>query len=79
MGDTVPNTVADLMLSASVSGSSGSELQWVRDGEVVSTVRVTDAQSTILPAKPRPGDWFTVIVRDDRGPKLYGNAIHIER
>jgi hypothetical protein len=42
-------------------------------------VRIDSAKPATLAATPRLGDWFTVMVRDDRGPTLFANAVFIER
>jgi len=79
MGDTVPDATTDLTLSATVPRAAGQRLQWVRNGEVISSVPLAGSPSATLNVKPQPGDWFSVILRDGNGPTLYSNAIYIGR
>ena len=79
MGDTLPNSVPSLTLSATVSGATGAEVQWVRSGEIVSTSRPIDDRPVMLDLSVQPGNWFSVIVRDQSGPILFSNAIYVAR
>src|SRR5262249_17377232 len=67
MGDVVPGSVAQLTLKAILQGASGERLQWIRNGEVISMMTVGTAPLT-LDAKPNPGDWFSIVLRDEKGP-----------
>jgi len=77
MGDTVPNAITDLTLWVAVSRAVGQRLEWVRNGEVISTTSLTERQSATLRATVQAGDWLSVILRDDAGPTLFSNAIYI--
>jgi hypothetical protein len=79
MGDTVPKSITALTLSASASPATNQQVQWVRNGEIISTSLVVGEQPVTLTIKTQPGEWFSVIVRDEYGPTLFSNAIYIER
>src|SRR5262249_17493590 len=72
MGDTVPNTVHEVTLSVDLSRASGQQIQWIRNRNVVSTGQTLKTQA-------QPGDWFSIVLRDDRGPTLFSNAIYFAR
>src|SRR5262249_20795372 len=73
MGDTVPGSETALTLSASVSRAVNQQVQWVRNGEVISTSPVIGEQPVTLGVKVQHGDWFSVIVRDEIGVTLFSN------
>jgi hypothetical protein len=79
IGDTVPKSLTNLTLSVTVSRAAGQKLQWLRNGEVISTASAPDNRPAILRVQARPGDWFAVILRDGNGPTLYSNPIYLER
>jgi hypothetical protein len=79
MGSTVPRSTQEITLSATLSRAAGQQLQWMRNGEVVSTVPAVNDRPVVLPVQAHPGDWFSVILRDRRGPTVFSNAIYIER
>jgi hypothetical protein len=78
VGDTVPKAVTAFTLSASASRATNQQLQWVRNGEIISTSRVVGEQPVTLEVKTQRGEWFSVIIRDENGPTLFSNAIYIE-
>jgi hypothetical protein len=79
LGDVIPmapfTTVA---LEAVVTGAPGQMLEWIRQGEPLQSVAVSDAVPMRLEARARPGDWFSVIVSDEEGPTLMTGAIYTE-
>jgi hypothetical protein len=79
MGDVIPMSAEGVTLSARVSAASGQQLQWIRNGEVISSTPVQDGIPATLPIKLEPGDWFSIIVRDAKGPTLFSNAIYLGR
>jgi hypothetical protein len=79
MGETIPNPATDVILSITVSRAPGQRVQWIRNGEIISTAPLTEGQSASLPVNASPGDWFSVILRDDTGPTLFSNAIYVAR
>jgi hypothetical protein len=79
MGDSVPDSAEDLTLTVIASRAAGQRLQWVRNGEIVSTANIVDGQRTTFHVRAQAGDWFSVILRDNNGPTLFSNAIYISR
>ena len=79
MGETVPKVVTALTLSASATGATNQQLQWVRNGEIISTSPVLSEQRVTVDVKTQPGAWFSVIIRDENGPTLFSNPIYIEQ
>jgi hypothetical protein len=80
MGSTLPKSAGtEIVLSATVSRATGQQIQWIRNGEVVSTVPAISERRALLPVQAHPGDWFSVILRDRKGPTVFSNAIYIER
>ncbi len=80
MGDTIPlSTAPEIVLRAGVINAQGQTLVWIRNGEELSRTKLTDGTTARLTVRPRPGDWYSIVVRDDSGPTLFSNAIHFER
>jgi hypothetical protein len=79
MGETVPNSVGALTLSAAVSGATSAQVEWIRNGEVVSTSRLIEGRPATLDLAVEAGNWFSVIVRDQNGPILFSNAIYVAK
>jgi hypothetical protein len=79
MGDIIPKSAESVTLYARVSAASGQQLQWIRNGEVVSSTPVQEGIPATLPIRVEPGDWFSVTVRDAKGPTLFSNAIYVGR
>jgi hypothetical protein len=77
MGDTIPNSVSHITLSARLTGAAGQTLQWIHNGTIQATARPTGAQSATLATDAKAGDWFSVVLRDNSGPTLFSNAIYI--
>jgi hypothetical protein len=79
MGATIPKLAAtEIVLSATVSRAAGQQIQWIRNGQVMSTVPAVNDRRVLLPAQAHPGDWFSLILRDRKGPTVFSNAIYIE-
>src|SRR5262249_6706499 len=76
MGDTIPKSVTAVTLSAAVSGAPDAQVEWIRNGEVVSTSRLVEGRPAALDLTVGSGNWFSVIVRDQAGPILFSNAIY---
>jgi hypothetical protein len=79
MGETVPNSVRALTLSAAVSGATSAQVEWIRNGEVVSTSRLIEGRPATLDLAVEAGNWFSVIVHDQNGPILFSNAIYVAK
>ena len=80
MGDTIPNTYRELTLSVEMSRCANQVLQWIRNGEVVFTSSTDDGPRASFPVqRVRAGEWFSVILRDDKGPTLFSNAIYVSK
>jgi hypothetical protein len=80
MGATVPKSaLTEIVLSATVVRAAGQQIQWIRNGEVVSTVPAVNDRHALLPVQAHPGDWFSVVLRDRQGPTVFSNAIYVER
>jgi hypothetical protein len=76
---TIPKLAAtEIVLSATVSRAAGQQIQWIRNGQVMSTVPADNGRRVLLPAQAHPGDWFSLILRDRKGPTVFSNAIYIE-
>jgi hypothetical protein len=76
MGDTVPNGVHEITLSANVLRASGQRIEWIRNGKILSTSTITADSSPTLKTQASPRDWFSIVLRDDRGPTLFSSAIY---
>ena len=77
MGGSVP-AGGVVRLFAAVSGAEGQTLQWVVDGAVAAEVAVPASPLPLAFEQPAlPGRWFSVVVRDARGPTLLANAIAV--
>ena len=77
MGDTIPNSVSHITLSARLTRARGQTLQWIHNGTIQAMARLTGVQSATLATDAKAGDWFSVVVRDSNGPTLFGNAIYV--
>jgi len=77
MGDTIPNSVLHITLSARLTRAAGQTLQWIHNGTIQATARLTGAQSATLATDVKAGDWFSVVLRDSNGPTLFSNAIYV--
>lgn len=80
MGDTMPAGAGEeVVLQAEVGNAEGQTLIWIRNGnEVVRTVLPSSGVVTWR-VRPRSGDWYSLIVRDETGPTLFSNPIFVER
>jgi hypothetical protein len=79
MGDTIPKSLTNITLSATMSRCAGQRLEWIKNGDVISRTPVSEDSPATMRVQSRPGDWFSVILRDDSGATLYSNPIYIER
>jgi hypothetical protein len=66
-------------LAASLSRAEGQKIQWVRNGDIVETSPVAGSGASTVVVEAHAGDWFSVILRDERGPTLFSNPIFVER
>ena len=78
MGDRIV-LPASLTLRAVTGRAHGQHLSWIRNGTVVRTDIIGGDGHASLTVTPRSGDWFSIVLRDDRGPTLFSNAIHVTR
>lgn len=68
-----------LNLRAVMRRAAGQRLTWIRNGREIETVKVGDGVPAVLTVIAAPGDWFSIVLRDDAGVTLYSNAIHTSR
>jgi hypothetical protein len=59
-------------------------VEWIRNGEVFASDRMDTSLRVTHAARlhtqsvtARPGDWFSIIVRQDRDPIIISNAIYV--
>jgi hypothetical protein len=76
MGDEVAPTPA-LTLDVHAQRAEGQELAWVRRGDVVKTVTLGADGRASITVEARDGDWFSVVLRDSKGPTLFSNALYV--
>jgi hypothetical protein len=74
LGDTVPT--APLTFEAVVQRGTGQTATWIRNGESIATTPVPADGRLSHQVTGRPGDWFSLILRDGSGPTLYSGAIY---
>lgn len=72
-----PGAAGRVRLAVSVAGADGELVQWIRRGEVVHEARVAGPGSLHHDLDPRPGDWYSIVVRDGTRPTLLTGAIHV--
>jgi hypothetical protein len=65
-----------ITLRAMVRHAPGGRLEWIRNGRVLATERLT-GEGAGHELDARAGDWFSLIVRDERGPAAFSNAIYV--
>ena len=79
MGQTIPHA-GPITLSASVGRATGQHVVWLRNGEVLGEAAVQPTGALALDIVARPGDWFTLVVRQGDGdPTVFANAIFVDR
>jgi hypothetical protein len=76
-GDTVP--AGELTLEAVVGRAPGQSASWIRNGETLTRMPVPADGRVTHSVAARPGDWFSLVVRDAAGPTLYSGAIYVAR
>jgi hypothetical protein len=77
MGDVVAPAPA-LTLQVAAEHAAGQHVSWVRRGVVVSTSTIGPDGRASLTMEARPGDWFSVVLRDAAGPTVFGNPIWVD-
>ena len=70
---------ASLTLRVATERAAGQQLSWIRNGEAVRTDIIGGDGHASLTLTPRSGDWFSIVLRDQEGPTLFSNAIHVTR
>ena len=65
-----------LEIAASVGRADGQRVDWIRNGTVISSSRVSASGSVTLDVVASEGDWFSLVLRDESGPTLFSNAIY---
>jgi len=78
MGDVIERAGA-LTLTATVANAEGQRLVWIKNGEEIGTAIVPPSGTIALDVTGRPGDWFSLVVRDGSDPTVFANAIYIAR
>jgi predicted metal-dependent phosphoesterase TrpH len=80
MGTVLPANVTEVRFVVQLTSAEGQQLEWIRNGEVVGRAPVdSTGRLTLAPSLPAPGAWFSVVVRDGKGPTLFSNAIYLSR
>jgi hypothetical protein len=77
LGDIVP--AGELGLEAVVSRADAQEATWIRNGETLVTARLPANGRIAHRVVARPGDWFSLILRDAAGPTMFSGAIYTSR
>ena len=78
VGDTIQEPISTISLEAVVTGADGQTLQWIRNGRPVKTVQIVEGDVMSTNLKAHPGDWFSVVISDEKGPTLLTSAIYTE-
>jgi hypothetical protein len=74
LGDTVP--AGSLKLEAVIGRASSQTATWIRNGQPVQSAEVPADGRLRHDVIARPGDWFSLVIRDSRGPTLFSSAIY---
>ncbi len=77
LGDTVPS--GPLTLAATVGRAHGQTATWIRNGQPLEAVTVPTEGTIRHDVVARPGDWFSLVVRDASGPTLFSSAVYTGR
>jgi hypothetical protein len=78
MGETIPHA-GPVTLIATVGRATGQRVEWIRNGDVLTSATVPNAGAVTLDTVGRPGDWFSLVVRQDDDPTLFSNAVFVAR
>src|SRR5262249_21747000 len=79
MGQTAPHAGA-MKLGAFVRRAAGQHVDWIRNGNVLGEMLVPPDGVLMLDTVGRPGDWFSLVVRQrDGDPTVFANAIFVGR
>ena len=77
LGDTISiQPFTTVSLEAAVAGAEGHTLQWIRSGNPLETVEISGSEVIRTNVQAAPGDWFSIVIFDDRGPTLLTGAIY---
>jgi hypothetical protein len=75
---STPGAPRRATLHVTLTGADdGDVVQWVRRGEVVHEAQVTASGTLQHDVDPRPGDWYSVVVRRESRPTLLTGAIYV--
>jgi hypothetical protein len=64
-------------LAVATQGAAGQRVEWIRNGQALGVTEIFGSGGASTSALGQPGDWFSVILRDDMGPTAFSNAIYI--
>ena len=79
LGDTIHiQPFTTILLEAVLTGAEGQTLHWIRAGEPVGTVEISESEVFRTTTQARPGDWFSIAIFDETGPTLLTSAIYTE-
>lgn len=79
MGEVVPHSsTVGLRLRAVVGRADGQTLDWIRNGTVEASEPIGPAPN-IRHVEARPGDWFSLVVRDGHDTTVISNPIYVAR
>lgn len=79
MGAIVPRSATlSLRLRAVVGRAGGQTLEWIRNGKVEASDSIGPAPN-IHQVDARPGDWFSLVVRDGDDTTVISNPIYVGR
>ena len=69
-----------ITLKAAVKRAAGQRVEWIRNGNAVDEVIIARGGAVTLEIDARPGDWFSLVVREGDGdPTVFANAIFVGR
>ena len=77
LGDSVPP--GTLMLEATVGRAAAQMATWIRNGQPLHVVPVPPNGRIRYDVVARPGDWFSLVLRDSLGPTLFSSAVYTSR
>jgi len=80
MGEQASREASQLTLRVDTAGATGQSVEWVRKGAVAGRASVdSTGRASFVVSDARPGDWFSVVLRDGAGPTVFSNAIWVAR
>jgi hypothetical protein len=78
MGSRLPSS-RTLILRVNITAATGQRVTWIKNGKPTVETDIPASGHARLEVDARSGDWFTVVVRDSKGPTVFANAIYISK